>query len=354
MTDYNTPIRYEGPSPRRRPATLLLIFCAVVLLAAGLTVASLLRPATNSGPRKLPQVSLGATKVGQPLKWRQLERRRILLPIQSGSLGGLVAGNFDTDADQELLRVGPKYSYIFEADGGRTRVPLHGPEFIMSLAAWDFDGDGMDEIVPDSIAHDVWKNRKLLRQGAAQLPTATPVYRLDGALAATLNGITVGMEALTGDLNADGHRELLLADNSKWFVYGRQGKLLATITTPSNSIVRAIGDPDGDGKDELLGLENKASTLAGYGMSGARTEYQGNANGVFSRGCIDVTGDGRDEMLIGGKGLHRFDRGTVSFTYPAPAPQLPESQAAAAGDFLSKGAMQIATISGPQAIPWGT
>src|SRR5512142_1316219 len=97
------------------------IWAIAIVLAAGLAgyyinlnaARWLSRPAASLpalGPSPKPGVL-----AGQRLPWRTLYHQRMTLLDSGGVIGGLVAGDFDKDPDQELLWAGNKRGLVFEA-----------------------------------------------------------------------------------------------------------------------------------------------------------------------------------------------------------------------------------------------
>lgn len=160
---------------------------------------------------------------------------------------------------------------VIELDGTQTRYPLLLR--LNSPSAWDWDRDGVDEIVTR-------------RDGKLQ------ARRLNGTTAAVLDASYRG-HAL--DWTGDGKLEYVAGtgDDGEYVILGERG---AVIETLRGAEVAAVGDLDGDGRDEIISRPQKAAdgTPAGFRIFGSgEAERRENWIGLPPEHVVDLAGDGR-------------------------------------------------------------
>jgi hypothetical protein len=292
MADYNQRMPFDGSSSRRG----LWVLAVAMLLFGALALAwRLLQrplPAPQPASRVPPPAAVGQTTVGTPLLWRELDRQA----TKDGMVGGLLAGNFDPDPDQELLLLRRHHGYLYEADGSRRSVRLGGLQFLLQAAAWDYDGDGVDEVVADPLLASFGNPLKMLKTRQGTLPDKSPVYALDGRRAAELPGTTaMGLPAFVGDADGDGRSDLVLNDSGIWRIYAPGGGT-STLTPSPGQFSVGFGDLNGDGRAEVLSRENKLKDLLGYGLGG-RIVLPPLSHKAMNFTLADITGDGTCEVL---------------------------------------------------------
>jgi hypothetical protein len=337
---------------------IFVVIGAVLLLAALVLLRSSLMRRAGS-PRTSTYV-IGTAVVGAPLKWRVLDTRLMLpentpLPHNSvgrdiadafsGTLGGLLAGNFDADQDQELVLIGNRSSRLYEADGTSRPVKLHGGGFMMNLTAWDYDGDVIDEVVPEAIGYSVAVNYKPGSKSPPQVPTTTPVFNLDGRQVAKLQGIGE-LHPLEGDIDGDGHPDLAFGGmGSSLKIYGVGGKTLPTVPALRLSTFVAIADPLGAGHASLIQARDRARELVLLDSAGAGEKTLGRLGFVcLFTTAADLDGDRHDELLFGAEGYFSAVKGFIPFQYKNAL--MPATCKCAAGDFMGSGAKQVAVLEG--------
>nr|MDQ3024820.1 hypothetical protein [bacterium] len=135
----------NSPAPRKNNQMVLLIV-AGSLLPVLLFIGYKQMSGGSKDARTLPKSFATKTELGKPLTWRVLDKRALL---GDSIAGGLLAGNFDNDVDEELLRIGPSNCRSYDWDGASHSMTLGGAIFSRGLTAWDYDSNGIDEIVPD-------------------------------------------------------------------------------------------------------------------------------------------------------------------------------------------------------------
>ncbi len=261
---------------------------------------------------------------GSPLAWRTLMRQGPTLLNPEGSMGGLTSGNFDSDADQELILASSQTSLIYEADGSVHSLGARGLGLTYNLRAWDFNGDGIDELLPEasiySFGKQIGKARKI-PAGGLQTPTESPVLTLAGVELGALPTVALPRAPFFGDFNGDGRVEVVMDSfvqrGQDVVIYTAPGTQLGEIR-PASGMAVAIADTDGDGRSELLVLEERLQTVACYAFPYGRTVLPGNWDAYLpSCSSGDVDGDGCEELHspLGYAGLHTG--GFVSLQLPA-------------------------------------
>ncbi len=105
---------------------------------------------------------------------------------------------------------------------------------------------------------------------------------------------------LTGDIDGDGHDDLLVQKRSlidTWLGFGRHGVRMATFQLQHPSRGTQVGDTDGDGVDELLNLE--AGGIARYVKKGKvkRSVIETWPPGYEPCYASDIDRDGIDEII---------------------------------------------------------
>lgn len=238
---------------------------------------------------------------GQKLAWRMLYAGHATFADQYGSLGGLVSGNFDGDSDQELLLVGGKQGQYFELDGAATPVNLHGDGFMMDISAWDFDADGIDDVIPDATFYSVTQNRGSHKGGLPPVPVDTPVFSLSGREIGRLPAVGLARPPLIRDFNGDGRADIVLpgleGGGAGLAIFQAQGAKLGDFLLDRGMVIAAC-DSDGDGRSELVQLLAKRhGTLSFFSFPSGRKDVYDWPPLVLSCGAGDIDGDGREELI---------------------------------------------------------
>jgi hypothetical protein len=130
-----------------------------------------------------------------------------------------------------------------------------------------------------------------------------------------LPGASESAAVATGDLNNDGHVDVVIPDQGLQQLvvslgYGHGGFAVPTgnvATTTSNIQAAVVGDLDGDGNADVLVADDYRTTLAFYqGMGDGHLQASQpfpmvtrNSNHLVI-GDVDLDGDGVQDLLIGG------------------------------------------------------
>ncbi len=162
-------------------------------------------------------------------------------------LDQMAVGDFGAGRQQEVLVLRPYgQSMIYRADGSNRELNWARSSFLAGPVAWDYDRDGVDELVPRKVLA-LPRLPELNPQDPPQLDIRdrtpaghTPVYSLSGRQLAKLEGVVPqGQCAVTFDFDGDGWDELLLADTGcasdasslHFRVLGRGGELVWSFST---------------------------------------------------------------------------------------------------------------------------
>jgi len=360
QNDY-APVRQPPPLPPRQPAgvprwvSLVLGLVAVgIVVIAGL--ANLLEW-YSKGAQKTYLPAAGV-KLGQPLAWRELVQHGNLLRTMTYNEGGLFADDFDADGDGEILRIVPKgEAYLCEVDGTVSRVPISGLHYLTSGVSWDYDRDGVAEILIAELRNETMKSATL-GEGSSEdfLESQTmPVFGLSGEVVAELPA--VGMKPgslLTADIDGDGYAELLASklgpcvrwgSYTTWVAFGQDGCSAGELVVNERDRLDVTGDVDGDGRDELICLTTEFEALYAYGIGQDRTEtcdWDLLTLGV-PHGCSDLTGDGVAEIISPTQGFYNpADETFTAFQLPAGVEAFQLLGQAVTGDFDSDGELEVA------------
>ncbi|WP_239341259.1 neuraminidase-like domain-containing protein [Frankia sp. CiP3] len=263
-------------------------------------------------------------------------------------------------AAPEVFRPHPDYDYrylVYERDLLRLAFRASPTQIMIAhLAAADFDGDGRSEILifptarrgdpndDSSVANDFWVWD--LRAADGRLAPLGPVAGNEWATVGDLSGSNIPVGAvLTADVDGDGRHEVVAFPFST--AEGTGGQLWVADYLPGGQADPAVGG----GWVLLPGIDLSAE--------GSRPAFAA---------AGDFDGDGRDELLIFGKGRswgRKFDPTTRAWTV---LPALPDNGPLASvgltvtGQFTDAPGTQViavpGTVSAPEPAPvaytWGT
>jgi hypothetical protein len=195
----------------------------------------------------------------------------------------------------------------------------------------DVNGDGLDDILIGATHVNNWDGAAYLVQGpiTGVVPLAAADAKIPGE-----EGGQVGASLALGDLDDDGHADLVVGANEEFGDYGAvyivNGPASGVIATPSANAryhaatdsdhlgisVSAGGDVNNDGRADLLmgarfaGLQSAGTVYLDYGphtgiesVATANASFLGESGQSYTGQSVaivqDVNGDGFDDLLIG-------------------------------------------------------
>lgn len=351
--DYLAPVRFEPRGPARRPLPWwiwLVLLGLAALVGAVLLIARLVTSSTEAILRgHLPPA---AVHVGQPLAWRQLSSGSLGVPLTAGMLGGLFIADFDADGDDELLVIHVRgSSRLYDVDGSEQPAGISGMQFMLGGAAWDLDRDGIAEIVVDPSFGDPARSAQ---RGTKVLP----VYDLSGRIVESLPALggETSWGLLTGDMTGDGYDELVATGRDTYERYTARGKVAFGLG--GEEVWRladeqwhgraTLGDVDGDGRAEFITTYKNPLKLEVHGVDQPRDELTGWQRLGSPEFCLDITGDGCDEVISPGLGfLNPSTAQLVEFEFPESlSSSLAQvSGICCCGDFSGNGRPDLAVAS---------
>ncbi len=255
-----------------------------------------------------PPPPRAGVRLGQPLKWRTAYRSGMLDRIG----GQVLTGQFDADSDTELLLISTRgASRLVQPDGQSQGVGVQYPIVWDHWVAWDYDGDGRDEVVPTCSVSE-YNNPYAMPRGNAPpaspagQPNAsqlTPVLDLDGRIVAQLYG--QGLMGLAVGRLDGAAAQLMLTDTLqpgkfKRIFYGPQGVKTGALALQDAGLGICAGDVDGDGKEEIVDQRSDGSGMATFiraYSNGRQPRDLFSAQFSTHFHVLDVTGDGRAEVF---------------------------------------------------------
>lgn len=218
-------------------------------------------------------------RVGQQLAWRTLCTQQQTQLDQDGCLGGLIIGNFDKDPDQEVLRIGRNSAQLFEASGESRPSGLRGAEFDRNACAWDFDGDGVDEVLADALGSFIAQQSGSGGGGAGSTltPTDTWAWSLAGECLGSLPAANISGRPLLGSFEHSGTEQMLFVqqqkNSSEALIFTAGGQQLGPYTIDKGLPLCCI-DVNGDGVDEVLMQSGTTrGRLLALGLPHGRREF---------------------------------------------------------------------------------
>ncbi|MEZ5339282.1 MAG: VCBS repeat-containing protein [bacterium] len=209
----------------------------------------------------------------------------------------LSVGNFDDDPAQELLHSEQYRCRVLELDGSARELPVLGWDAIRTSLAWDWDGDGVDELVATAYA----------AEGETNGTVGLDFVRLDGTVAGSLNGRLLKATQPLADYDGDGRPDLIYDEGASRRIVGlaSSGREIWSTEQIMPSVAQAVADLDGDGLDELLaaGAGAEQSGAAALRAFGSGQEPQpvpgltGELPGDMPVCAADLDGDGTADLL---------------------------------------------------------
>lgn len=219
--------------------------------------------------------------------------------------------------ENDVIRVYPCRDgyYDFERPEMETARLAAGKWGLGSLAAGDFDGDGIDELAVSTLEPE--ERVVIFKMENGAFDTGAPVQEIRNAIPEMKSGA----RAAAGDFDGDGIDELAVtaARNGDYTVfYDGDGEIESPAGAASLYNVFgdsgfganvAAGDFDGDGRDEIVIASDGAGEMVNvYSFSGGEDmqaeliaelrDYFGGSAKSTSVAAGDFDGDGRDELAL--------------------------------------------------------
>jgi hypothetical protein len=177
----------------------------------------------------------------------------------------------------------------------------------VSVVVADVNGDGHPDIITANVLADTLS--VLLGNGNGTFQAARSFRAAHGAPPISPYSVAVA------DVNADGHPDLIAADQSmnevSVLLGNGDGTFGAPKSFPTGQLPHAVvvADINGDGKLDLVVVDhgsNSVSVLLGTGR-GSFTPAQNFATGSFPLAMVatDVNGDGRPDLIVANEGTNK-------------------------------------------------
>ena len=370
--DYYSRVQYTPPptGPRRanNPRALLIGVGIAIVLAALIGVCLWQLSKQSLADRFKLDLPAARAVIGVELAWRKLDIGGASLLNPAGTVGGLFNADFDADGDEELLIIRPVgRSLVFEADGSSREAGIGGVQFMMGGETWDYNRDGIAEIVVSTMLGDVMQGVRSGQHSAEDIyiSQTLAVYDLDGAVLKSLAAVAHSDDQMmVCDIDGDGHDELLACEPDPDQKYG--SNILLAFGMDGQRVWRlkqgmmhfsTHGDVDGDGLEELVVSANRMQQLVALGMDQDEAALFNTTDTVTPLACYDLNGDGQDEVLYstremtqeGNWSLHCLDPATgaeTTFVFP-DMPRQPSGMGdnCVIGDFLPPAGPEIACVN---------
>ena len=279
------------------------------------------------GNRDIMYASFGSTEIRRFARKGEFDQARSIYQLESnkGSLRhGIISGDFDGDGNEEIgiLRNTDGNIYIFRFDNNNVLIeeasnwrPGWNSKWIAACSA-DLDGSGHEALVGLRDYDDgffAWQNKNGTFSEIANNTDPGPN--------------SAWIKVVAGDFDGDGKDEIIgvrdYDDGFYMYRYDGTNKLkgVASNTDPgpnSKWIDMVAGDFDGDGKDEIIAVRDYDDGFYMYRYDGtnklkgvASNTDPGPNSAWLVLGVGDIDGDGKDEVV----GIRDYDDGFFVYKY---------------------------------------
>ncbi|MCB1221074.1 MAG: hypothetical protein H7A35_00175 [Planctomycetales bacterium] len=236
-------------------------------------------------------------------------------------------GNFDDDPEEEVA-IQYRGIEFRNQDGSILQTP--GLDLVALLEAFDYDGDGVDELLDYDPAN--------AKEGGRLYTGDSGVLRgLDGEILAHTPGTAWSMRLPELDMDGDGLPELLcyklnqtadrnntafLMEKTLYAIEQAGGEIFNTQCSNMDDIM--VGDVDGDGRDELLIKRPSETKTNAFDQLfvGIDQEDQDVLSASGQRdvdpilALVDINGDGRVDLVSSGHVYLSWNSDTVELEFP--------------------------------------
>lgn len=281
------PIRYQPPLPPPPPPprqtggwkpwmTALSVCCGVALIGLIAVISSVARFLSSEEVKEaFASLPRNAQHVGKTFSWRRI------YDYQSEAYGYAYAviGNFDKDQAPEILLLDSQApSLLVDLSGSCRSVPIKAPSGKTYYQAWDWDGDGIDEVfrAPENDDPNI------------------EIYNLNGDLVHTIKDRRSTGYSIVGDYDGDGKPDLLLkvADHYTACIQRQKGLGQIMGQTYYEGMPYCLADLDGDGKKEIVVVTNN-----NYFIVSTTGTQSPPWNIVKPMWAVDLSGQGIDWLV---------------------------------------------------------
>jgi Ca2+-binding RTX toxin-like protein len=244
-------------------------------------------------------------------------------------------GDFNGDGKTDLLMINGTTNgvAVWQMDGTQvTANPQVGvmPSGFHFASTGDFNGDGKtDLLMINDTTHDV----SIWQMNGTQVTSATTVGTINAAAGWHFAGV--------GDFNGDGKTDLFFLNDTThgaavWQMNGNQvtaSPQIGTINAAAGWHFADIGDFNGDGKSDLLFLNDATHGVAVWQMNGAQVTANPQvgiaASGDVYVGLQDINGDHKSDILFQNPTTHVLTAWEMNGTQIAVNEQIGTVNAAA-------------------------
>jgi len=241
-------------------------------------------------------------------------------------VNSIAVGNVDADAGLEVVAITSTKFYVFNA--ATFALKWSGAYGGHTVAIADLENDGKNEIIiagtdghvlngytqtykwgyfggfgPSMTVGDVDNDGKAEIIGGTGIYNGAPTVKIVNGDTMTTTTISASAEAVgVGDANNDGKNELIVGGDQWSDVQGfdvATGTKLWSVHNPNwGTVGIVVGDPDGDGQNEVVWSSYDPGIFVGNANTQTVESTPDDFNGPFRIAVADLNGDGRLEMVV--------------------------------------------------------